>query len=63
MVPVTWVPIFGVVESGDERRRKPTARNLYKAGYITPAPGGVGPMTVAMLLRNKLRSAQILYES
>lgn len=22
------------------------------AGWITPAPGGVGPMTVAMLLRN-----------
>ncbi|GIW75495.1 MAG: bifunctional protein FolD [Phycisphaerae bacterium] len=31
-----------------------------KAGYITPVPGGVGPMTVAMLLRNTLRSAQIL---
>ncbi|MEM0495813.1 MAG: hypothetical protein QW178_02190, partial [Candidatus Nitrosocaldus sp.] len=23
-----------------------------KASYITPVPGGVGPMTVAMLLRN-----------
>jgi methylenetetrahydrofolate dehydrogenase (NADP+) / methenyltetrahydrofolate cyclohydrolase len=22
------------------------------AGYITPVPGGVGPMTVAMLLEN-----------
>jgi methylenetetrahydrofolate dehydrogenase (NADP+)/methenyltetrahydrofolate cyclohydrolase len=22
------------------------------AGWITPVPGGVGPMTVAMLLRN-----------
>jgi methylenetetrahydrofolate dehydrogenase (NADP+)/methenyltetrahydrofolate cyclohydrolase len=22
------------------------------AGYITPVPGGVGPMTIAMLLRN-----------
>jgi methylenetetrahydrofolate dehydrogenase (NADP+)/methenyltetrahydrofolate cyclohydrolase len=22
------------------------------AGFITPVPGGVGPMTVAMLLRN-----------
>jgi methylenetetrahydrofolate dehydrogenase (NADP+)/methenyltetrahydrofolate cyclohydrolase len=31
-----------------------------KAGYITPVPGGVGPMTVAMLLRNTLRSAEIL---
>ena len=25
-----------------------------KAGYITPVPGGVGPMTIAMLLRNTL---------
>jgi methylenetetrahydrofolate dehydrogenase (NADP+)/methenyltetrahydrofolate cyclohydrolase len=31
-----------------------------KAGHITPVPGGVGPMTVAMLLRNTLRSAEIL---
>jgi methylenetetrahydrofolate dehydrogenase (NADP+)/methenyltetrahydrofolate cyclohydrolase len=32
-----------------------------KASHITPVPGGVGPMTVAMLLRNTLRSAEILY--
>jgi 5,10-methylene-tetrahydrofolate dehydrogenase/methenyl tetrahydrofolate cyclohydrolase len=31
-----------------------------KAGYITPVPGGVGPMTVAMLLKNTLRSAELL---
>jgi methylenetetrahydrofolate dehydrogenase (NADP+) / methenyltetrahydrofolate cyclohydrolase len=31
-----------------------------EAGYITPVPGGVGPMTVAMLLRNTLRSAELL---
>ncbi|MDQ2891336.1 MAG: bifunctional 5,10-methylenetetrahydrofolate dehydrogenase/5,10-methenyltetrahydrofolate cyclohydrolase [Gemmatimonadota bacterium] len=30
------------------------------AGYITPVPGGVGPMTIAMLLRNTLRAAQRL---
>jgi methylenetetrahydrofolate dehydrogenase (NADP+)/methenyltetrahydrofolate cyclohydrolase len=23
-----------------------------KAAYITPVPGGVGPMTIAMLLKN-----------
>ena len=23
-----------------------------KASYVTPVPGGVGPMTVAMLLKN-----------
>ena len=27
------------------------------AGFITPVPGGVGPMTIAMLLRNTLESA------
>ena len=28
------------------------------AGYITPVPGGVGPMTVAMLLRNTVEAAK-----
>jgi methylenetetrahydrofolate dehydrogenase (NADP+)/methenyltetrahydrofolate cyclohydrolase len=28
------------------------------AGHITPVPGGVGPMTVAMLLENTLRAAE-----
>jgi methylenetetrahydrofolate dehydrogenase (NADP+) / methenyltetrahydrofolate cyclohydrolase len=28
-----------------------------KASYITPVPGGVGPMTIAMLLRNTLNAA------
>jgi methylenetetrahydrofolate dehydrogenase (NADP+)/methenyltetrahydrofolate cyclohydrolase len=27
------------------------------AGWITPVPGGVGPMTIAMLLENCLRAA------
>ncbi len=31
-----------------------------KAAFITPVPGGVGPMTVAMLLKNTLRSAELL---
>jgi methylenetetrahydrofolate dehydrogenase (NADP+)/methenyltetrahydrofolate cyclohydrolase len=30
------------------------------AGLITPVPGGVGPMTIAMLLRNTVRAAQRL---
>lgn len=29
-----------------------------KAAWITPVPGGVGPMTVAMLLRNTLQAAE-----
>ncbi len=30
-----------------------------KASYITPVPGGVGPMTIAMLLKNTLKAAQM----
>lgn len=30
-----------------------------KASYITPVPGGVGPMTIAMLLYNTMRSIHI----
>ncbi|MBZ7930724.1 bifunctional methylenetetrahydrofolate dehydrogenase/methenyltetrahydrofolate cyclohydrolase FolD [Campylobacter sp. RM12910] len=29
-----------------------------KASFITPVPGGVGPMTIAMLLENTVRSAK-----
>ncbi len=29
-----------------------------KASYITPVPGGVGPMTVTMLLFNTINSAE-----
>ncbi|MFO0909430.1 MAG: bifunctional 5,10-methylenetetrahydrofolate dehydrogenase/5,10-methenyltetrahydrofolate cyclohydrolase [Isosphaeraceae bacterium] len=29
------------------------------AGWITPVPGGVGPMTIAMLLRNTLQAARL----
>jgi len=30
-----------------------------KSSYITPSPGGVGPMTIAMLLSNTLKAAKI----
>lgn len=29
-----------------------------KASWITPVPGGVGPMTVAMLMKNTVLAAQ-----
>ncbi|HEY6084053.1 MAG TPA: hypothetical protein VIU63_01575, partial [Nitrospira sp.] len=29
-----------------------------KAGWISPVPGGVGPMTIAMLLDNTVESAK-----
>ncbi len=33
-----------------------------KASYITPVPGGVGPMTIAMLMQNTLTSAKLSKE-
>jgi len=33
-----------------------------KAGWITPVPGGVGPMTIAMLMANTLKAAQLQVE-
>jgi methylenetetrahydrofolate dehydrogenase (NADP+)/methenyltetrahydrofolate cyclohydrolase len=32
------------------------------AGFITPVPGGVGPMTIAMLMRNTLSSLKYMLE-
>jgi len=29
-----------------------------RASYITPVPGGVGPMTIAMLMKNTLDAAR-----
>jgi methylenetetrahydrofolate dehydrogenase (NADP+)/methenyltetrahydrofolate cyclohydrolase len=34
------------------------AKNV--AGYLTPVPGGVGPMTITMLLANTVRSAKFI---
>ena len=34
------------------------AEAKYKASKITPVPGGVGPMTIAMLMQNTLEGAQ-----
>ena len=33
------------------------------AGYITPVPGGVGRMTIAMLLDNTVQAASFKHES
>jgi methylenetetrahydrofolate dehydrogenase (NADP+)/methenyltetrahydrofolate cyclohydrolase len=30
------------------------------AGYLTPVPGGVGPMTIAMLLHNVIQAAEVV---
>ncbi|OGC36769.1 bifunctional 5,10-methylene-tetrahydrofolate dehydrogenase/5,10-methylene-tetrahydrofolate cyclohydrolase [candidate division WOR-1 bacterium RIFOXYB2_FULL_48_7] len=31
-----------------------------KASYISPVPGGVGPMTIAMLMKNTVRAAELV---
>jgi len=31
---------------------------LYVSGWFTPVPGGVGPMTITMLLMNTLEAAE-----
>jgi methylenetetrahydrofolate dehydrogenase (NADP+)/methenyltetrahydrofolate cyclohydrolase len=36
---------------------------LGKASHITPVPGGVGPMTVTMLMANTVLAAQLASES
>ena len=40
-----------VIDAAGDVDQKSVAK---KAGYLTPTPGGVGPMTVAMLLKNLL---------
>ena len=61
-----------VIDVGVNRLDDPKAKNGYRlvgdvdfeavrqvAGAITPNPGGVGPMTIAMLLSNTVRAAEM----
>ncbi len=73
MVRGDWVkPGAAVIDVGINRVEDPTAPkgsrlvgdvcyNEVKevAGFITPVPGGVGPMTIAMLMRNTVRAAKM----
>jgi 5,10-methylene-tetrahydrofolate dehydrogenase/methenyl tetrahydrofolate cyclohydrolase len=65
-------PGAAVIDVGINRKDDPTAKRGYRlvgdvdfesakevAGAITPVPGGVGPMTIAMLMNNTLRAAQM----
>jgi len=68
-----WVkPGVTVIDVGVNRVEDATRKRGYRlvgdvafdevaevAGAITPVPGGVGPMTIAMLLRNTLRAARL----
>jgi len=73
MIPGEWIkPGSTVIDVGMNRVPDPTMRSGTRlcgdvhfpsaqrvAGRITPVPGGVGPMTIAMLLRNTVRAAQL----
>lgn len=72
MIKGDWIkPGAYVIDVGTNRIDDPEAKRGYRlvgdvafdeakevAGAITPSPGGVGPMTIAGLLNNTLRSAQ-----
>jgi len=72
MVKADWVkPGAVVIDVGINRVEDPTAKRGYRlvgdvafeevqevAGWITPVPGGVGPMTIAMLLQNTVKGAK-----
>jgi 5,10-methylene-tetrahydrofolate dehydrogenase/methenyl tetrahydrofolate cyclohydrolase len=65
-------PGAAVIDVGINQKADPSAKRGYRlvgdvefesakevAGAITPVPGGVGPMTIAMLMRNTLRAAEM----
>ncbi len=65
-------PGSAVIDVGINRVDDPSAKRGYRlvgyvdfesakevAGAITPVPGGVGPMTIAMLMQNTVRAAEI----
>jgi len=54
------VGISRVIDTSTDRHKlvgdiEPSA--IEKASYMTPVPGGVGPMTIAMLLTNTVKAA------
>jgi len=55
-----WVVDVGInrLESGKLVGDVDYAEVAARAHAVTPVPGGVGPMTIAMLLRNTLRAAE-----
>lgn len=65
-------PGAAVIDVGINQQPDPSATRGYRlvgdvdfesasqvAGAITPVPGGVGPMTIAMLMKNTLRAAEL----
>jgi len=69
LVPGEWVrPGATVIDVGIHRSDKGLIGDVVfeaarqRAGWITPVPGGVGPMTVATLLQNTLYAADTLHD-
>ncbi|KAI9082484.1 hypothetical protein K1719_035353 [Acacia pycnantha] len=72
MIKGSWIkPGAAIIDVGTNAVDDPTKKSGYRlvgdvdfeeaskvAGWITPVPGGVGPMTVAMLLQNTLQGAK-----
>jgi methylenetetrahydrofolate dehydrogenase (NADP+) / methenyltetrahydrofolate cyclohydrolase len=48
----------GITRTEDGLRGDVAAEVAARAGLLTPVPGGVGPMTIAMLLRSTVRAAR-----
>ncbi len=73
MVRGDWIkPGAAVIDVGMNEKPDVTKKKGYRlvgdvnfdeakevAGWITPVPGGVGPMTIAMLMKNTLRAAEV----
>jgi 5,10-methylene-tetrahydrofolate dehydrogenase/methenyl tetrahydrofolate cyclohydrolase len=73
MVKADWVkPGAVVIDVGTNRVEDATRKRGYRitgdvdfdevkgvAGALSPSPGGVGPMTITMLMRNTLRAAKL----
>ncbi len=61
-VGINRVPGEGLDKNGKARTRLvgdvEFASASARAGAITPVPGGVGPMTIAMLMKNTLKAAE-----
>jgi len=69
LVPGEWIrPGATVIDVGIHRSEKGLVGDVAfeaareRAAWITPVPGGVGPMTVATLLQNTLHAADSLHD-
>ncbi len=67
MVKATWVKTNAIIidvginrlENGKLCGDVDFEAVIGKAGFITPVPGGVGPMTIAMLIKNTMRCYEL----